>query len=188
MSAHSISVCDVLCAGGELCVGTDIDVIRKRAVSLYETVNASYEEQVFPDLKFDCPGNITSIWFVARENSSGSVYPDFQVWRGTVTGDDDFQGTLRGHRAATEANLIMGGADMGLYQLTLSEPLQFEAGDVFGINHSALPNLLVQYQEGGGVQTFWLFDSETFLQYTLYRYPLVSLGGECTSFCLKMNL
>ena len=181
------------CAGGELYVGTDIDVIRKRAVSLYETVNAIYGEQVvFPDLKFDCPGNITSIWFVARENSSGSMFsefPDwFQVWRVTVTGDNTFQGALRGHRAATEANLIAGGADVGLYQLTLPEPLQFEAGDVFGINHSALSNLLVQYQEGGGVRTFWLFDSETFQQYTQYRYPLVALGGECTSFCLKIKI
>jgi len=162
------------CAGGELYVGTDIDVIRKRAVSLYETVTAGYGEQVvFPDLKFDCPGNITSIWFVARENSSGSVYPDFQVWKGRVTG------TLRGHRAATGANLIMEGADLGLYQLTLPQPLQFEAGDVFGINYSKFSNLLVQYQEGGGVRTFWQFGSGTFQQHAQYRDPLVALGGEC---------
>ena len=156
---------------------------------------------MFPDLKFDCPGNITSIWFVARENSSGRVFPEFsenisifsefpefQVWRATVTGDDDFQGTLQDHRAATEANLIMGDADLGLYQFTLPEPLQFEVGDVFGINHSALSNLLVQYQEGGGVQTFWLLGSGTFQQDYMYSYPLVSLGGECTSFCLKMKM
>ena len=146
---------------------------------------------VFKDLSFTCSGTVTSLWFLAAESNRGgaSSYPEFQLWRGgrfdnKLLGEPWwYRGREYESRRASHASAIAkitNGSSVSLYQYTLSEPLEFREGDVFGMRHAADSSLVVQYQNGGGIPNFFRSVNSSTFQYANLRYPLISLGGKDT--------
>ena len=71
--------------------------MREKALTLYDVADIDSSiplSIVYPELRFKCFGSITSIWFIGTDhvpvetssnNGSGTVYPEFRVWRGGRT-------------------------------------------------------------------------------------------------------
>ena len=186
-------------ADGVSYAGTDIEEIRERALSLYDVIDASGTPYsvVFPELRFTCSGNITSVWFIASENEdhwTGDVvapYPEFQLWqrgrtrRFRVSFISRYRGEIKEFRSPPASGFVhmnISSSDMALYEYRLEDPMQFEAGDVLGMYQWQLSPLLVRYLNGGGVRNY-VFSNE----FGNYVYtpngnwdlePLLALNGE----------
>ena len=182
-------------AGRVVYGGTGIEEIREGALSLYNATDASIRERViFPDLRFICPGTITTVWFIARSRDTNTriEYPEFQLWyRGSITNEtlfdtlwNRYKGRIKEKRSpaadGSSLSIKVNSSVAILYEYRLEEPMQFEAGDILGMKHPSRSPLLVQYLNGGRVRNFqWFF--QKFLygpSVGLDREPLISLGGK----------
>ena len=124
---------------------------------------------MFPDLRFTCSGDITSIWFIATESNADideneAVYPEFRVWRSSrivpvrSTQLTRYLGAVRDSRTPSSSgagiHVNTTGDDLSLYEYKLEVPMHFEEGDVLGMSQTQFSPLIVRYLDGGGVRTY----------------------------------
>ena len=169
-------------------MGTDINTIREKVTSLRGLSDARHREWVvFPQLRFNCSGNISTIWFMARENTAiGSSLPQFQLWSRTLESvrGNIFLGTERASQSPTNLQDVsrVDARNEHLYRYTLSNPLKFEEGYVFGMKHEDSPRLIVRYQNSDGVKNYKHIPFTRQFEYSAAfegkkkRLPLVSVG------------
>lgn len=174
--------------------GTNIDVIRERALWFYDVVQYNTRGVVFPDLRFNCTGSITSVWFIASENESGFSasarvnYPEFRLWtRGNIStgiGLSSYQGAVKYSRSPPLSRMGLhvhvNGSDMALYEYRLEEPMPFETDDVLGIRLQR-SLLQINYLKGGGVRNY-LFRRRIYTYFPGSDWePLLALEGKYTN-------
>ena len=170
-------------------MGTDISTIQEKVTSLRGLSDARKGESVvFPQLRFNCSGNISTIWFVARENiGMGRSLPQFQLWSRTLesAGGNIFLGTQRASQSPTNLQDMsrVDARNEHLYRYTLSNPLQFKEGYVFGMKHENSPRLIVRYKNNGGVNNYKYNPFTRQFEYSAVfegrmRLPLVSVGKD----------
>ena len=173
--------------------GTDIDVIRERALWFYDVAQYNTRGVVFPDLRFNCTGSITSVWFIATENESFSAsarvnYPEFQLWtKGNIStgrGLSSYHGDIKYSRSPPPSrmglHMHVNGSGMALYEYRLEEPMPFETDDILGVwlRRSLLQ---INYLKGGGVRNY-SFKRHIYTYFPSSDWePLLALEGKYTN-------
>ena len=102
---------------------------------IYQSVSLGFTgeaQSLYPSIYFTCNGSITG-WSVLGRRHTGNnntLYPDLQVWRGEGGGV-----YIRvGNTTLSEGIAQPGGtARAGIWEYPLETPLEFQAGDIFGI-------------------------------------------------------
>ena len=115
-------------------------------------VNRDEQQRIIPHINFTCDGSITK-WIVDGKWDDGGMhdwYPDLQIWRNT--------GANMFTKVGNTTLRVEGGSDiMTYYEYSLTTPLSFQTGDVFGV---FLPDggrnrLRVYFQSGVGPQNYY---------------------------------
>lgn len=147
-------------------VGADKNDIEKKALSLVQRTQHTQpgeELRVIPGLaSFNCPGTISSIFFIADSNDSPNSSITFSFWNPSSTSDQLLLATQGDSYNVTQGNieLISSSGDISLYLAELSPPLEFKAGEVLGIEQK-LDGLALQYVYGQGPENFVFSESLT---------------------------
>lgn len=186
-------------------VGADSDVIRREAISLLlrtQHTQPGERERIFPGLaNFVCSGNITSILFIAERSSrvEASVSITFSLWQPMPSEKQDvFSAQPQDSYEVTDQDvkIVSLKGDIAIYRANLQPPLQFQSGDVLGINQGQSPQqFAIQYAYGWGPENYVLAvkslsDSGEVLSASFHRgpvavqdYPLLAMLCEsCKSF------
>ena len=103
----------------------------------------SNELRLIPDWNFTCNGTITSILLGADIRFSGvSLYPEVQIWRRT----DPSSITREYMKVWSEEIRLNAGSfsPSGVLEYRLSNPFDFQAGDIFGVFQSSQSNSIVR--------------------------------------------
>ena len=83
-------------------------------------------QYLYPDITFTCNGSITSWSVLVRREADSDLYPDLQLWR------EESEGIY-----TKVGNTTLSGDSMNqdddIYEYPLDSPLEFQAGDIFGI-------------------------------------------------------
>ena len=100
----------------------------------------SNELRLIPDWNFTCNGTITGFLLGVDIRSSGvSLYPEVQIWRRTDPS------TLYMKVWSEEIRLNAGSfSPSGVLEYHLSNPFNFQAGDIFGVFQSSHSNSIVR--------------------------------------------
>ena len=186
-------------------VGANADVIRKEAISLLlrtQHTQPGEESRIFPSLaNFECSGNITSILFIAERSSTveASVSITFSLWQPTPSEKREvFSARPQGSYEVTgqDVEMVSQKGDIAIYRADLQPPLQFQRGDVLGIDQGQSPEqFAMQYAYGWGPENYVLAvkslsESGEVLSALFHRgpvavqdYPLLTMLCEsCKSF------
>ena len=156
---------------------------------------------MFPGLvRFTCPGNITSILFIAEPNAAlveEAVPITFRLWETVKLTDREFTGRMVDAREVSRRNieLVSQRGDSAIYRATLQSPLKFDFDYdiVLGIDQS--PGLAIQYAYGWGRENYVLSTSQpadnvsVFLNspIAVQDYPLLALENNLCESC-KTNI
>lgn len=117
---------------------------------------------MFPGLaNFECSGKITSILFIAERNSTAEATASitFSLWqpineeRPRESFFAQFQGSYE--VAAEDVEMVSEKGDIAIYQASLKSPLQFQIGDIVGIDNSSA-QFAIQYAYGWGPENYVL--------------------------------
>ena len=131
------------CANGFI----QLDMLRTVAQKILDgsesTNRLSNELRLIPDWNFTCNGTITSILLGADIRSSGvSLYPEVQIWRRTDPSSPDREYTIVW---SEEIKLDAGYfSPSGVLEYRLSNPFNFQAGDIFGVYQPSQSNSVVR--------------------------------------------
>ena len=132
---------------------------------------------LFPNMVFNCSGNITKWIFLARNpddvvvNSVNSaLLPEFQVWRERV----DFVNILDDYMRVTPTDNVaeLQVVDESVYEYILKPPIEVQEGDFLGIYAQEGNRIFVEYLdmgEGNAPDSFFLTSSN--------RLSIVILGA-----------
>ena len=143
-------------------VGAEVGAINREALSLVQrTQHTRPGEQLrlFPGLAtFSCQGSVSSLLFIAENGTSQNSTLTFSLWKPGETSGRILMATIEDTREvkASELELVsksLSQGDLALYRATLSPPLDFNTGDVFGVYHSAGAPAL-QYAYGLGPENY----------------------------------
>ena len=132
------------------------------AIGIHLTSNShsTSMDQVYPCMKFTCPGRIIKLMYVASVTHGGSnqpmAWPEFSLWRNDSTEDCEYGWfkvqTLK--MANPEPTLVHVNGTVGVYEMMFTTNNSFESDDVLGLylNASTVPSstLVPLYQRGGG--------------------------------------
>ena len=120
----------------------------------------SQQQVIFLNIKFTCSGWVTK-WIVGATYSSGSYYPELQIWR--PSGSGTYQ-KLNGTFAAAA-----GEKNNGIYEFIVDPPLPFQPDDILGLFQPSEQNsrLLVDYDSEGDLLHLSLNSSQVEPSHTL---------------------
>jgi len=110
------------------------------------------QQRIIPHINFTCDGAITK-WIVDGGWNDGGMrdwYPDLQIWRSN--------GTNMFTKVGNTTLRVEGGSDtVTYYEYNLTTPLNFQAGDVFGIFQpdKGKNRLRMYFQSGVGPQNYY---------------------------------
>ena len=94
------------------------------------------EQVIDPNINFTCDGSIRSWTLAAQRGGDSQVYTELQIWRSNGTNL---------YTKVGSTPVILGEEEDSIYNITLSSPLPFQAGDILGFfQHSMSTHL--QYE------------------------------------------
>ena len=159
----------------------DLDRLTLLATRIRTPANV---QRVFPAINFTCDGTITNWTVLARkyDESDGVtgtlIFPELQVWRNT---ENDGEYTRVANTTLTVS--VTDNRD-DIYVHTPAQPMEFQAGDVFGIFQPNVSSsrIRVVYQRSSGPESLTVgannavVPPETFSSTNTFTdYPLVAV-------------
>ena len=95
----------------------------------------SGDARVFPAIKFKCRGSLEGLLFVAEKGQGNGSDITFQAWAMVNSTNTSFTGRLRNKQTIqlADSTLLLDRDDIALYRASFKGGLQFEVGDVLGI-------------------------------------------------------
>ena len=148
-------------------VGADTDDIAREALSLVQRTQhtqAGEELRVIPGLaSFNCPGSISSLLFIAGNNTPPDSSITFSLWNpsGSIMGRLLLASPVDSRKVVQkDIELISSSGEdsIALYRATFSPPLEFTSGEMLGIQEGGLA---LQYAYGQGPENFALVENTT---------------------------
>ena len=150
---------------------------RMERVRDHQVAGAPWDQSaIFPDTSFNCTGTIRNLTFGANNRSSGTVFPELQLWRPSGNSNNyDFVRRI----TFNESNQIFSL----IYQLN-GTSIPFEEGDVLGFYQPSrddsksriqlavrMPQpVQTMYRRGGNMSTVFTASGDS-----LPRNPMVSV-------------
>jgi len=145
-------VCIGSTSGGLNCTSRFATREAVEAAAINTLVIRDKQQHIIPNINFTCDGAITK-WIVDGEWNDGGMrdwYPDLQIWRST--------GTNMFTKVGNTTLRVEGGSDtVTYYEYNLTTPLNFQAGDVFGIFQpdKGKNRLRMNFQSGVGPRNYY---------------------------------
>lgn len=143
-----------------------MEVIRREAISLLlrtQHTQPGEESRLFPGLaNFICSGNITSILFIAERSSTGEATASitFSLWEPIPSEEREvfFARPRDSYEViGRDVEMVSRKGDIAIYRASLQPPLQFQRGDVVGIDQGSSPEqFAIQYAYGWGPENYVL--------------------------------
>ena len=155
---------------GSVMVGANPSDIKREALSLVQRTRHSQpgeELRVIPGLvNLTCSGSITSLLFIAGTGPSQQSSLTFSLWSPTSVSGRVLWARMGDSREVTQSDIEVvyqpppSGEDVALYRATLSPPLEFKKGELFGIGQGD-GGLALQYAYGLGPENFVVTSNST---------------------------
>ena len=163
------------------------DTVRSEALKIRKIKKRDRTQRIFPDMHFSCSGLLTKWIIGGEEHANKKELPELQLWRPT---DETTYSKINFSLIST---LPSSTTHADVYEYILDPPLEFQAGDIFGVykpkESESLLNIFLQENSGplaygkkDGVDmplTEIMVDSTMLLDQN--DYPMVSVEISTTS-------